>query len=146
VLRYVIVAPDDVDPAVVAMAGDMVQRALPALDLGAEPAIRWFADVRELPRARVAAATEVFVPADGVPKAGNVPPFVRYAADSGWTPARPVIPLNRSLCTPDAPLHELRHLWQIKAGRYRADEEATSELEADADAWATAALQRLGTG
>jgi hypothetical protein len=46
--------------------------------------------------------------------------------------------------TDDTPLHELRHLWQIKAGQYRADEESTKELEDDADAWAAGALTRLG--
>lgn len=121
-----------------------MRRALPELDLGADPEIRWFADVRELPVRRVAAAREVFVPGDGVPKAGNVPPFVRYSAEAGWTPARPVILLNRSACLPDTPLHELRHLWQIKAGRYRADETSTRELEDDADRWAAEALTRLG--
>lgn len=140
---YVIVDEAEVDPRIVAMANDALRRALPDLDLGAEPRIRWFADSRELPRRRVAAASEVFVPADGVPKAGNVPPFVRYSAESGWTPARPVILLNRSACLPDTPLHELRHLWQIKAGRYRADENSTRELEDDADAWAAAELSRL---
>lgn len=121
-----------------------MHRALPELDLGADPEIRWFADVRELPARRVAAAREVFVPGDGVPKAGNVPPFVRYSAEAGWTPARPVILLNRSACLPDTPLHELRHLWQIKAGRYRADETSSQELEDDADTWAAATLTRLG--
>jgi hypothetical protein len=143
--KYVLVAEHEVDPGVVAMAHDVVQRALPELDLGAEPEIRWFADARELPTRRVAAATEVFVPGDGVPKAGNVPPFVRYSAEHGWTPTRPVILLNRSQCLPDTPLHELRHLWQIKAGRYRADEDSTPELEADADAWAAGAMVRLGS-
>jgi hypothetical protein len=142
--RYVIVPEQDVDAGLVAMARDAVRRALPELDLGAEPEIRWFADARELPHARVAAAREVFVPGDGVPKAGNVPPFVSYSADSGWSPARPVILLNRTQVTPDTPWHELRHLWQIKAGRYRANENSTPELEADADAWATSAMARLG--
>ena len=126
------------------MAHEVVRRALPDLDLGAVPRVQWFADVRELPPGRVAAAREVFVPGDGVPKAGNVPPFVRYHPDTGWAPERPVILLNRSQCLPDTPLHELRHLWQIKAGRYRADEDSTPELEADADAWAAAELARLG--
>ena len=142
--RYVIVPEREVPPDVVAMAGDAVRWAAADLDLGAIPEIRWFADSRELPARRVAAAHEVFVPADGVPKAGNVPPFVRYSAATGWDPARPVILLNRSQCLPDVPLHEARHLWQIKAGRYRADENSTSELEDDADAWAAGALPRIG--
>lgn len=140
--RYLRVDEREVDPAIVAMAHDVVDRALPDLDLGAEPAIEWFADARELPAHRLATASEVFVPGDGVPKAGNVPPYVRYSPETGWSPARPVILLNRSACLPDVPLHELRHLWQIKAGRYRADETSTRELEADADAWAAAALAR----
>ncbi|MEA2673290.1 MAG: hypothetical protein QOI92_482 [Chloroflexota bacterium] len=56
---------------------------------------------------------------------------------------RPVIMLNWTQCLPDTPLHELRHLWQIKAGVYRADEESTQELEDDADAWAASAVARL---
>ena len=69
---------------------------------------------------------------------------MRYSAEAGWEPAQPVIMLNRTQCLPDTPLHELRHLWQIKAGLYRADEESTPGLEADADAWAAAELVRLG--
>lgn len=126
------------------MANEVVRRALPELDLGAAPRIQWFADVRELPAGRVAAAREVFVPGDGVPKAGNVPPFVRYEPDTGWTPEQPVILLNRSQCLPDTPLHELRHLWQIRHGLYRADEDSTPELEADADAWAATMVTQLG--
>ena len=141
--RYLRVAVGEVDPAIVEMANDVVRRALPELDLGAEPDIQWFADARELPAQRVAEAREVFVPGDGEPKAGNVPPYVRYSREIGWSPGRPVILLNRSACLPDVPLHELRHLWQIKAGRYRADEESTPELEHDADAWAADALARL---
>jgi hypothetical protein len=142
--RYVLVGEDEVDPRVLAMAGDMVYRALPELDLGAVPRIQWFADEHELPARRVAAAREVFVPGDGDPKAGSVPPFVRYSAGRGWEPAVPVIMLNRSQCLADTPLHELRHLWQIKAGLYRADEDSTRELEDDADAWAAGAVARLG--
>lgn len=52
--------------------------------------------------------------------------------------------LSRSQCLPDTPLHELRHLWQIKQGLYRADEVSTPELEADADDWAAGAMARLG--
>jgi hypothetical protein len=126
------------------MAGDMLLLALPDLDLGAVPELRWFADTRELTAQQVAAAPEVFTPGDGIPKAGSVPPFVSYTADGGWQPAAPVIMLNRSQCRPDTPLHELRHLWQIKAGIYRADEESTPELEDDADAWAAAEMGRLG--
>jgi hypothetical protein len=92
----------------------------------------------------VAAATEVFIPGDGVPKAGNVPPFVSYTAAGGWQPESPLILLNRAQCLPDTPLHELRHLWQIKAGTYRADQYATQDLEDDADAWAAEAMIRLG--
>jgi hypothetical protein len=140
----VLVAEHEVEPRILSMASDVVMRALPELDLGAEPEIRWFADVRELPARRVAAATEVFIPGDGVAKAGSVPPFVSYSPETGWMPTRPVILLNRSQCLPDTPLHELRHLWQIKAGRYRADEDSSDELEADADAWAAIELVRLG--
>ena len=100
--------------------------------------------MRELPARQVAAAREIFVPGDGVAKAGNVPPFVKYSAELGWEPMPPVILLNRTRCLPDTPLHELRHLWQIKAGRYRADEESSKELEDDADAWAASAVTRLG--
>jgi hypothetical protein len=142
--RYVLVGEDEVDPRVRAMADDVMRRALPELDLGAVPRIQWFADAHELPARRVAAAREVFVPGDGDAKAGSVPPFVRYSAETGWEPAAPVIMLNRSQCLPDTPLHELRHLWQIKAGRYRADESSTQELEDDADAWAAGAVTRLG--
>jgi hypothetical protein len=142
--RYVIVPEREVAPDVVAMARHAVRWAAVDLDLGATPEIRWFADSSELPARRVAAAREVFVPGDGVAKAGNVPPFVRYSATAGWEPARPVILLNRSQCLPDVPLHESRHLWQIKAGRYRADEESTQAIEDDADAWATAAMRRIG--
>lgn len=142
--RYVVVPEGEVAPDVVAMAREAVRRGAAELDLGEVPEIRWFADSRELPRRQVAAAREVFVPGDGVPKAGNVPPFVRYSAAGGWAPAQPVILLNRSACLPDTPLHETRHLWQIKAGLYRADESSTKELEDDADAWAAEALTRLG--
>jgi hypothetical protein len=142
--RYVIVPEIEVAPRVVAMARDAVERALSDLDLGVTPEIQWFAHVRELPARQVLAAREVFVPGDGLPKAGNVPPFVTYSAARGWEPAPPVILLNRSQCLPDTPLHELRHLWQIKAGIYRADEEASRELEGDADAWAASAITRLG--
>lgn len=117
---------------------------LQAWTLGATPEVRWFADVRELPTRQVAAAREVFTPGDGIPKAGSVPPFVTYSEEKGWEPAPPVILLNRSQCLPDTPLHELRHLWQIKAGLYRADEESSKELEDDADAWAASELTRLG--
>ena len=141
--RYVLVGEDEVDPRVLAMARDTVRRALPELDLGAVPRIQWFADAHELPAGRVAAAREVFVPGDGDPKAGSVPPFVRYSAERGWEPPEPVIMLNRSQCLPDTPLHELRHLWQIKAGRYRADEDSSKELEDDADVWAASAVSRL---
>jgi hypothetical protein len=140
----VLVDEDEVDAQVRTMAGAVMQRALPELDLGAVPRIQWFADERELSPARVAAAREVYVPGDGDAKAGSVPPFVRYSAEGGWEPPAPVIMLNRSQCLPDTPLHELRHLRQIKEGRYRADEDSTPELEADADAWAAAAMVRLG--
>lgn len=125
------------------MARDAVRRGAEDLALGAVPEIRWFADVRELPRGRVAAAREVFTPGDGDAKAGSVPPFVRYSGEGGWEPAPPVIMLNRTQCLPDTPLHELRHLWQIKAGLYRADEASTRAIEDDADAWAADAVARL---
>ena len=125
------------------MAHEAVRHAAAELELGVVPDIRWFADSRELPRGRVAAAREVFVPGDGDAKAGSVPPFVRYSPETGWEPAGPVIMLNRTQCLPDTPLHELRHLWQIKAGVYRADEASTQELEDDADAWAASAMARL---
>ena len=141
--RYVLVGEDEVAPGVVRMARDAVRLASTDLELGVVPEIRWFADARELPAARVASAREIYVPGDGVPKAGNVPPFVRYSPSAGWEPPTPVILLNRSQCLPDTPLHEARHLWQIKAGTYRADEDSTPELENDADAWAAAALPRL---
>jgi hypothetical protein len=122
----------------------IVRRVLPELDLGAEPELGWFADTRSLPPAQVRSASAVFVPGDGVPKAGNVPPFVSYSPDRGWTPARPLILLNRNACPPDTAVHELRHLWQIKAGLYRADQFATADLEDDADRWAAEAMVRLG--
>lgn len=140
--RYVVVPEHAVAPGVLRMARAAVRRAASELGLGVVPEIRWFADARELPAAQVAAAREVYVPGDGVPKAKNVPPYVRYAVGTGWEPSPPVLLLNRSQCLPDTPLHEARHLWQIKAGLYRADEDATRELEADADAWAGAALAR----
>lgn len=142
--RYVLVGEDEVEPGILAMAHDMMSRALPELDLGATPRIQWFADVRELPARRVAAAKEVYVPEDGVAKAGSVPPFVRYTLRGGWDPEPPIIMLSRSQCLPDTPLHELRHLWQIRQGLYRADEVSSAELEADADAWAANDLSRLG--
>jgi hypothetical protein len=139
----VVVPESEVAPRVFEMAREVVRRAAAELGLGATPEIQWFADSRELPAQRLAAAREVFVPGDGIPKAGSVPPFVSYSPDTGWVPAVPVILLNRTQCLPDTPLHELRHLWQIKAGLYRADEESSIELEADADAWAADALTRL---
>ncbi len=145
-LRYFVVPESDVEPGRLAMARDIVRRALPDLDLGATPEIRWFADAREVRPEHAAAAREVFLPGDGVPKAGSVPPFVRYSAEKGWEPQAPVIMLNRTQCLPDTPLHELRHLWQIKQGIYRADEESSPELEDDADRWATQAMIRLGIG
>lgn len=145
-LRYFVVPNSEVEPARLAMARDIVRRALPELDLGATPEIRWFADAREVRPEQVSAAREVFLPGDGVPKAGSVPPFVRYSAETGWEPPAPVIMLNRTQCLPDTPLHELRHLWQIKEGRYRADEESSEELEDDADRWAAEAMIRLGIG
>jgi len=141
--RYVLVGEDEVDAGVRAMARNAVARAAPELELGVVPRIQWFADAHELPASRVAAAREVFVPGDGDPKAGSVPPSVTYLAGRGWVPAVPVIMLNRSQCLPDTPLHELRHLWQIKAGLYRADEESSRELEDDADDWAAGALARF---
>ena len=141
---YVVVDEREVAPDTVEMARDAIRRAAADLELGVVPEIRWIADVRELPARQVAAAREVYVPGDGEPKAGNVPPYVRWSAETGWSPARPVILLNRSQCLPDTPLHELRHLWQIKAGRCRADEDSTEELEADADAWAASELVRRG--
>jgi len=143
--RYMVVGDDEVDPEVLALARETVRRGALALDLGVVPQITWFADTHELPRARVAAAREVFVPGDGDPKAGSVPPSVRYSVERGWDPTPPVLMLNRSQCLPDTPLHELRHLWQIKAGLYRADESSTQALEDDADAWAARALQELRT-
>lgn len=142
--RYLVVAEDEVAPDVVARTREAVRRALPELELGAIPEIRWFADSRELPARRVSAATEVYVPGDGLEKAGSVPPFVRYSPTNGWEPAAPVIMLNRSRCLPDTALHELRHLWQIKSGLYQADEESTTALERDADAWAADAVMRFG--
>ena len=142
--RYVVVPEGEVAPDVVAMARHAVEWAAADLDLGVTPEIRWFADARELPARQVAAAREVFVPGDGFAKAGNVPPFVRYSAVGGWQPSPPVILLNRSQCLPDVPLHESRHLWQIKAARYLADEESSQAIEDDADAWAAAAIVRLG--
>jgi hypothetical protein len=144
VTRYIVVPENEVDPVRVAIVRDIVRRALPALDLGAVPEIRWFADAREMTADRVATVREVFVPGDGVPKAGSVPPFVSYSPETGWAPVSPVIMLNRTQCLPDTPLHELRHLWQIKAGVYRADQESSTELEDDADDWAAAAMIRLG--
>ena len=144
--RYLVVREDEVDPAVAEMAKRTIRGGTRMLELGAVPEIRWFADTRELPPSRVATAQEQFVPGDGDPKAGSVPPFVRYSPGMGWEPARPVLMLNRSECFPDTALHELRHLWQIKVGRYRADETSTPELEADADAWAAEAQTRLGLG
>jgi hypothetical protein len=143
--RYVVVPEGEVARRVVEMAHAAVVRGAADLDLGVIPEIRWFADVRELPRQRVAIAREVFVPGDGDAKAGSVPPFVRFSPEAGWEPSPPVIMLNRSQCLPDTPLHELRHLWQIKAGIYRADEESTQALEDDADAWAASALVGLST-
>jgi hypothetical protein len=140
--RYLLVPENQVAPDVVAMAREAVRWAAADLELGVTPEIRWFADARELPSDLIAAAREVFVPGDGVPKAGNVPPFVRYSAPTGWDPSPPVILLNRSQCLPDTPLHELRHLWQVKAGAYRANDYASPELEADADAWAANAIAR----
>jgi hypothetical protein len=141
--RYVRVLETEVDPTLLAAVHDIVRRALPDLDLGAEPEVGWFADTRTLAPHQVRSAPEVFVPGDGYPKAGNVPPFVRHTGDGGWSPRRPLILLNRDACPPDTALHELRHLWQIKAGLYRADQYATQELEDDADAWAAAAMLRL---
>lgn len=143
-LRYFVVPESEVDPRLVANVRDIVGRALPELELGATPQIRWFADARELTPKQVAAAREVFNPGDGIPKAGSVPPFVSYSAEKGWQPATPVIMLNRTKTLPDTPLHELRHLWQIKAGVYRADQESSRELEDDADQWAAGAMTRLG--
>jgi len=140
---YLLVSEDEVAPDILVMAQDVVRAAADERGLGVIPEIQWFADSRELPARRVAAAREVFVPGDGIPKAGSVPPFVRYSPGTGWEPAPPVILLNRSQCLPDTPLHELRHLWQIKEGLYRADEESTIQLEGDADAWAADALTRL---
>ena len=145
-LRYFVVPESEVEPARLAMARDIVRRALPELDLHALPEIRWFADARELRPEQVAAAREVFLPGDGVPKAGSVPPFVRYSPEKGWSPTAPVIMLNRTQSLPDTPLHELRHLWQIKAGVYRADQDSSQELEDDADHWAAGAMIRLGIG
>ena len=141
---YVVVSEREVAPDVLEMAQEVVRRAAAELGLGVIPEIQWFADSRELPARRVAAAREVFIPGDGIPKAGSVPPFVRYSPDTGWEPARPVILLNRSQCLPDTPLHELRHLWQIKTGLYRADQTSSQGLEDDADAWAASAVTRLG--
>ena len=142
--RYLLVSEREVASDVVRMAHDVVQRAAADLSLGAIPEIRWFADSRELPPWQVAAAREVFIPGDGIPKAGSVPPFVRYSPETGWEPSSPVVLLNRTQCLPDTPLHELRHLWQIKAGLYRADEDSSKDLEDDADAWAAEAVTRLG--
>ncbi len=142
--KYVRVPDTDVDAGLRQAVLQIVHRALPELHLGAEPEIGWFADSRTLPQEQVRAAREVFIPGDGVPKAGNVPPFVSYSIGGGWEPARPLILLNRDSCPPDTALHELRHLWQIKAGSYRADHYATQELEDDADAWAAEAMVRLG--
>jgi hypothetical protein len=141
--KYVRIRESEVDPTLLAAVHEIVRQALPDLDLAAEPEVGWFADTRTLAQDRIRSAPEVFVPGDGYPKAGNVPPFVRFARDGGWTPPRPLILLNRDACPPDTALHELRHLWQIKAGRYRADQYATRELEDDADAWAAAAMVRL---
>ena len=142
--KYVRVPATAVDSELRDGVHGIVLRALPELDLGAEPEIGWFADARSLTAEQVRAAREVCIPGDGVPKAGNVPPFVSYTAARGWVPARPLILLNRDACPPDTALHELRHLWQIKAGRYRADEYATHVLEDDADAWGADAMVRLG--
>ena len=142
--RYVRVPDSEVDPELRARVEDVVQRALPELELGATPEIGWFADTRTLSADAVARSREVFVPGDGVPKAGNVPPFVSYTSGRGWMPERPLILLNRAQTLPDTALHELRHLWQIKAGLYRADEYATQQIEDDADAWAAEAMVRLG--
>lgn len=145
-LKYVVIPESEVEPSRLANVREIVRRALPELDLGASPEIRWFVDARELTPEQLAAAREVFVPGDGFPKAGSVPPFVGYSAEEGWQPGAPVIMLNRSHCLPDTPLHELRHLWQIKAGLYRADQESSNELEDDADDWAAGAMIRLGIG
>lgn len=142
--RYVRVPETEVDSGLREAVHDIVRGALPELDLGAEPEIGWFADTRALTPAQVRAAQQVFVPGDGVPKAGNVPPFVSYTTSAGWEPPRPLILLNRAQCLPDTALHELRHLSQIKAGRYRADQYTTQALEGDADAWAADAMVRLG--
>ena len=145
-LTYVVIPESEVEPSRLANVLEIVRRALPELDLGASPEIQWFADARELTPEQVAAAREVFVPGDGFPKAGSVPPFVGYSAEEGWQPDAPVVMLNRSQCLPDTPLHELRHLWQIKAGVYRADQDSSHELEDDADHWAAGAMIRLGIG
>jgi hypothetical protein len=142
--RYLLVRESEVEPDVLEMAREVVRRALPELNLGATPEIRWFADVRELSPGRVASARAVYVPEDGLPTAGSVPPDVRYSPETGWQPPAPVILLNRSRCQRDTPLHELRHLWQIKAGLYHANETASRMLEDEADAWTADALVRLG--
>lgn len=142
--RYVRIPDGEVDLDLRERVSDLVQLALPELALGVEPEIGWFADSRALTTEQVRAARQVFIPGDGVPKAGNVPPFVGYSASAGWAPAQPLILLNRAECLPDTALHELRHLWQIKAGQYRADQYATQHLEDDADAWAAEAMVRLG--
>ncbi len=55
--RYVVVTEREVAPQIVEMARDFVLRALPELDLGATPEIRFFADSRELPPGRVSTAS-----------------------------------------------------------------------------------------
>ncbi len=141
--KYARIPEGEVDSSLRAMVQDILQRASVELDLGAEPQVVWFADTWELSPSELRSMREVFVPADGIHKQGSVPEFVRYSPETGWDPA-PLMLLNRSECSSTTPLHELRHLWQIKAGLYRADEVASTEIEEDADAWADATMARLG--
>ena len=144
--RYVVVAEREVAPGVVADGARHRGAGGAGAGLGRharDQVVRGRA--RAAAARQVAAAREVFVPGDGVAKAGNVPPFVRYSAERGLGAAF----TGRHAQSVAVPARHATPRASATCGRSRqASTEPTNSrpeaMEDDADAWAASELTRLG--
>jgi hypothetical protein len=143
--RFVEVLAAAVPPKILEATHDIVIKALPELELGVVPVVRWAAEADDATIAALPPGTPVFQ--GGAHPNGFIAPWTRWTPEDGWTPeARPSIFLNAATCGPTTPLHELRHLWQMRNGVPLDVGARNPGAEKDAEDWAIAALDRLGIG
>jgi len=132
---FVEVPASQVDPRVVAATERLVDAGLALLDIGAIPVIRWVlrADaVPEVDRLRVLHPRgTVHGNVHGFVALGTYDPETGWAALPGGVAGRPEVFLRADEPAPDAVLHELRHLHQVREGGW-----ANHDAERDAIEWA----------